>query len=85
MLAGLNDLERRMNVGKTLFAQVMEFVPWKTFGRIIDRHKGDAGVRTLNCPDVFRVMAFSQLIWRESLRDIEACLTPIRPSCFTWA
>ena len=63
-----------MNIGKTLFAQVMEFVPWKTFGRIIERHAGDAGVRTLDCADLFRVMAFSQLTWRESLRDIEACL-----------
>ena len=63
-----------MNVGKTLFAQVMEFVPWKTFARIIERHKGDAGVRTLGCADLFRVMAFSQLTWRESLRDIEVCL-----------
>jgi len=63
-----------MNVGRTLFAQVMEFVPWKTFGRIVDRHKGDAGVRTLTCADLFRVMAFAQLTWRESLRDIEACL-----------
>ena len=60
-----------MNVGKTLFAQVMEFVPWKTFGRIIERHKGDAGVRTLDCADLFRIMAFAQLTWRESLRDIE--------------
>lgn len=74
-----------MNVGKTLFAQVMEFVPWKTFTRIIERHKGDAGVRTLGCADLFRVMAFAQLTWRESLRDIEACLAPTRPSCFTWA
>ena len=64
-----------MNVGKTLFAQVMEFVPWKTFGRIIERHGGDAGVRTLSCADLFRIMAFSQLTWRESLRDIEVCLT----------
>ena len=64
-----------MNVGKTLFAQVMEYVPWKTFGRIVDRQGGDAGVRTLNCADVFRVMAFSQLTWRESLRDIESCLS----------
>ena len=63
-----------MNVGKTLFAQVMEYVPWKTFGRIIERHAGDAGVRTLDCADLFRVMAFAQLTWRESLRDIEACL-----------
>jgi len=63
-----------MNVGKTLFAQVMEFVPWKTFGRIIDRHRADAGVRTLGCADLFRVMACAQLTWGESLRDIEACL-----------
>ena len=63
-----------MNVGKTLFAQVMEYVPWKTFGRIIERHRGDAGVRTLDCADLFRLMAFSQLTWRESLRDIESCL-----------
>jgi hypothetical protein len=63
-----------MNVGKTLFAQVMEFVPWKTFGRIIERHKGDVGGRTLGCADLFRIMAFSQLTWRESLRDIEVCL-----------
>jgi hypothetical protein len=63
-----------MNYGKTLFAQVMEFVPWKTFGRIIDKHGGDAGVRTLGCAELFRVMAFAQLTWRESLRDIQACL-----------
>jgi hypothetical protein len=74
MLSGFDDPEDRMNVGKTLFAQVMEFVPWKTFGRIIERHKGDAGVRTLGCADLFRIMAFSQLTWRESLRDIEVCL-----------
>jgi hypothetical protein len=74
MLSVLNLPECRMNVGKTLFAQVMEFVPWKTFGRIIERHRGDAGVRTLGCADLFRIMAFSQLTWRESLRDIEVCL-----------
>jgi hypothetical protein len=71
-----------MNVGKTLFAQVMEFVPWKTFGRIIDRHRGDAGVRTLSCADLFRVMAFAQLTWRESLRDIEVCLAANRAKLF---
>ena len=82
MLDGLNNPERGMNVGKTLFAQVMEFVPWKTFGRIIDRHHGDAGVRTLDCADVFRVMAFAQLTWRESLRDIEACLSANQAKLF---
>jgi hypothetical protein len=71
-----------MHVGKTLFAQVMEYVPWKTFGRIIDRHGGDAGVRTLSCADLFRVMAFAQLTWRESLRDIEVCLTANQAKLF---
>lgn len=71
-----------MNVGKTLFAQVMEFVPWKTFGRIVERHKGDAGVRTLSCADLFRVMTFAQLTWRESLRDIEACLAANQTKLF---
>ena len=71
-----------MNIGKTLFAQVMEFVPWKTFGRVIQRHNGDAGVRTLNCADLFRVMAFAQLTWRESLRDIEVCLAANRAKLF---
>jgi hypothetical protein len=82
MLAGLDDLGYRMNVGKTLFAQVMEYVPWKTFGRIIERHGGDAGVRTLSCADLFRVMAFAQLTWRESLRDIEVCLTANQAKLF---
>ena len=82
MLVGLYYLGHRMNTGKTLFAQVMEHVPWKTFGRIIERHNGDAGVRTLSCADVFRVMAFAQLTWRESLRDIEVCLTSNQAKLF---
>ncbi|CAH1198304.1 hypothetical protein NTGBS_300004 [Candidatus Nitrotoga sp. BS] len=73
-----------MNVGKTLFAQVMEYVPWKNFGRIIERHNDDAGVRTLDCADLFRVMVFSQLIWRESLRDIKACLLSNQAKLFLW-
>ena len=68
-----------MNAGKTLFAQVMEFVPWKTFGRIVGKYKGDSGVRTLSCADIFRILALSQLTWRESLRDIEACLAALLP------
>jgi len=63
-----------MNIGKTLFAQVMEFVPWTSFSRIVQRHGGDAGVRRMNCAEQFRVMAFAQLTWRESLRDIEVTL-----------
>ena len=63
-----------MNTGKTLFAQIMDFLPWKTFHRIVARHGGDKGVRTLTCADQFRAMAFAQLTYRESLRYIEACL-----------
>jgi Domain of unknown function (DUF4372)/Transposase DDE domain len=63
-----------MNVGKALFAQVMDFVPWTSFGRIVDHYDGDAGVRRLNCTEQFRVMALAQLTWRESLRDIEVTL-----------
>ena len=64
-----------MNEGKTLFAQLMEFVPWTSFTRIVQRHSGNAGVRTLSCAEQFRAMAFAQLTWRESLRDIEASLS----------
>ena len=64
-----------MYVGKTLFAQVMEFVPWTSFARIVQRHGGNSGVRTLSCAEQFRAMAFAQLTWRESLRDIEASLS----------
>jgi hypothetical protein len=64
-----------MNAGKTLFAQVMEFVPWTSFRRIVQRHGGDSGVRALSCAEQFRAMAFAQLTWRESLRDIEASLS----------
>ena len=63
-----------MYSGKTLFAQVMSFLPWTTFARIVDRYDGDLLVRTLRCTEHYRAMAFAQLTGRESLRDIEACL-----------
>ena len=53
----------------------MEFVPWTSFARIVRRHGGNSGVRTLSCAEQFRAMAFAQLTWRESLRDIEASLS----------
>src|SRR4051794_8850469 len=64
-----------MNTGKTLFAQLMDFLPWSTFTRIVSRYGGDRAVRTLPCTEQFRAMAFAQLTYRESLRDIEACLS----------
>jgi hypothetical protein len=64
-----------MYIGKTLFAQIMDFIPWTSFGRIVARYRGNARVRSLPCTEQFRVMAFAQMTWRESLRDIEACLS----------
>jgi transposase len=63
-----------MYVGKTLFAQVMDVLPWKTFHRIVARYGGDYRTRSLSCAEQFRIMAFAQLTYRESLRDIEVCL-----------
>ena len=63
-----------MNLGKTLFAPLMEFVPWTSFARIVARYGGDSRVRSLSCTEQFRAMAFAQLTYRESLRDIETCL-----------
>ena len=63
-----------MYAGKTLFAQLMDFLPWTTFNRIVTRYNGDRRVRTLTCTEQFRILAFAQLTYRESLRDIEVCL-----------
>jgi len=64
-----------MYTGKTLFAQLMDFVPWTTFAKIVARYSGDHRVRTLSCGEQHRAMAFAQLTYRESLRDIETCLS----------
>jgi hypothetical protein len=63
-----------MNPGKTLFAQLMACMPWTSFRRIVDRHDGEVRTHSFPCGDQFRAMAFAQLTWRESLRDVEACL-----------
>ncbi len=64
-----------MNAGRLLFAQLMDYVPWTTFARIVARYDGDRRVRRLSCAERYRAMAFAQLTWRESLRDIETCLS----------
>jgi hypothetical protein len=63
-----------MNTGKTLFAPLMDFLPWTTFTRLVNRYRGDRYVKSLTCAEQFRVMAFAHLTYRESLRDIEVCL-----------
>ncbi len=64
-----------MNSGNTLLSQVMDFLPSKTFHRIVARYRSVRRVRTLTCAEQFRGMAFAQLTYRESLRDIEVCLS----------
>lgn len=71
-----------MYTGKTLFAQIMDFLPWSTFHRIVNRYGGNYRVRSFRCTDQFRIMAFAQLTYRESLRDIEACLSAQAPKLY---
>jgi hypothetical protein len=70
-----------MNEGRTVFSQVVDFVPRHTFRRRVQRYRGDYGVRRFTCWQQFLAMLFAQLTYRESLRDIEACLgaAPARP------
>jgi len=63
-----------MHAGKLVFAQLLEFAPWHTFRRLVAKYQGDFNVRSFSCLDQFLCMAFAQLTYRESLRDIEACL-----------
>src|ERR1700693_1607749 len=64
-----------MYAGQTLFAQLMGLVPWPTLPGVVERYCGDHRVRTLTCAEQYRAMAFAQLTYRESLRDIETCLS----------
>ena len=63
-----------MNTGKVLFAQLMDFVPWTSFARSVVRYGGDHRIRKFSCAEQYRALAFAQLTYRESLRDIETCL-----------
>ncbi len=63
-----------MNSGKTIFAQLMDFIPTYEFRKCIARYNGNYKVKNFSCWDQFLAMAFAQLTYRESLRDIEACL-----------
>ena len=71
-----------MYTGTTIFSQVMRHLPWHRFHRIIQHYRGDYKVKSFRCADHYRVMAFAQLTFRESLRDIEACLRAMRSKLF---
>ena len=63
-----------MNTGQTIFSQLMELLPLPEFRRCVERYRGDYKVQSFFCLDQFLCLAFAQLTYRESLRDIEACL-----------
>jgi hypothetical protein len=67
-----------MYEGTTIFSQLMQHLPWHHFRRCVARYRGDYKLKEFKCTDHFRVMAFAQLTYRESLRDIEACLRAVR-------
>jgi hypothetical protein len=71
-----------MNVGQTVFSQLMEFVPMYEFRKCVDRYQGHYKVKSFSCWDQFLCMAFAQLTYRESLRDIEACLRAHQPKLY---
>ena len=71
-----------MNIGRTVFAQIMDFVPSFQFRQCVDRYNGNCKVITFTCLDQFLCMAFAQLTYRESLRDIEACLRVAKPKLY---
>ncbi len=63
-----------MNQGQTIFSQVIDFLPRKKFSQCVNRYNGNYRVRSFKCYDQFLCMAFAQLTYRESLRDIQCCL-----------
>ena len=71
-----------MYSGATVFSQLMQQLPWRRFQTLVDRYQGDYKIKTFRCAEHFRVMAFAQLTYRESLRDIEACLRAMNPKLY---
>ena len=71
-----------MYEGKLIFSQLMDFVPWRRFQTCVKRYRGDYKVKTYPCAEQFRVMAFAQLTYRHSLREIETCLRAVKTKLY---
>src|SRR5512138_2826252 len=71
-----------MHVGRTVFAQLMDFVPRREFHACVARYRGDHKVQSFSCLDHFFTLAFAQLTYRESLRDIVVCLNALAPKLY---
>ncbi|MEW5945635.1 MAG: IS4 family transposase [bacterium] len=68
-----------MHEGRIVFSQLMDWLPKYEFDKCVQRYRGDYRVRSFSCHDQFLTMAFAQLTYRESLRDIETCLRALKP------
>ena len=71
-----------MYQGRTVFSQILDFLPMHKFRQCVNRYNGNKGVRTFTCLDQFMCMAFAQLTYRESLRDIECCLRAMKEKIY---
>jgi hypothetical protein len=71
-----------MHSGRLIFAQLMDFIPTYEFNQCVARYRGDLKTRRFSCWDQFLCMAFAQLTYRESLRDIQACLQAVQPNLY---
>ena len=71
-----------MNQGNTIFAQVLDFLPKRQFRRCVARYQGNHRIRSFTCSDQFLCMAFAQLTYRDSLRDIECCLRAMKDKLY---
>jgi hypothetical protein len=73
---------RAMYTGRTVFSQIMESFPVQDFRACVERYQGDYKVQSFSCLDQFLTLAFAQLSYRRSLRDIEACLRAMQPRLY---
>ena len=71
-----------MHEGSLIFSQLMDFIPKRDFDESVERYHGNYRVRDFSCRDQFLAMAFAQLTYRESLRDIETCLNAVQPKLY---
>jgi transposase len=78
----INRKEWPMNIGETVFSQLMDFLPMHEFRKCVQRYDGNYKVKSFSCFDQFLCMAFAQLTYRESLRDIEVCLRSMQKKLY---
>jgi len=71
-----------MHAGRTVFSQLLDFLPKKHFDKCVRRYHGNHRIKTFSCFDQYLCMAFAQITYRQSLRDIEACLRAMRPKLY---